>query len=801
MAKQGKHRKTQHQTSDLDAVCTAPPPGETQAQLTQRHDQLVALLGVIHEISSTLDPRTILNSIVRKALELLDADEGTIYLLDPSGQELQAAVAVGEFAAEALASPVKMGEGITGHVAQTKVGEIVNHAEHDPRAKHIPGTPAGEPESLLCAPLLFQGRLIGVITLRRLGEREFGPDDLDFLTGLADHAAVTLENASLLKQAQRQSADLTVLHDINLDIASQLDTQKLFEKITRQAANLLDAEGSTIALYDAEAKEVELVSAYGLDTQFIGTRLKVGEGLDGRVVETGQPIAVEDYTTWKGRAPQFAEAICGSILAVPMEWHGQIIGVLEVQALQKKRAFTEEEISLARLFAAQAAVALQNARLMEQTHRRTQELATLYEISLDLTSQLDTQRLLEKIACHAAALLHAEGATIDLYDPEAKELELVSASNLDCRFIGTRLKVGEGLAGKVVQTGQPMTVEDYATWEGRSPQYEGVAFGSAMAVPMEWQGQIIGVLGVHEIEKRRAFTEEEVFLARLLATQAAVALQNARLYGELKAAYERLQVAQEEMLKVERLRALGEMASGIVHDFNNTLTPMLGFLLMALRDPALPSQVRSDLEQVRQGVLDATRIVNRLRDFYRPRDEAEPTQLIGINQLIHDVVQSTRPQWHDAPKKQGTPITLSLQLGLVRSIRGHSADLQQMLMNLITNAVEAMPNGGTLSIRTRTDGDWVVLELADTGVGMPPEVKARLFEPFFTTKGEGHAGLGLATCYGVVQRHGGFIRVESRLGEGTWVTVRFPIANESTPPGGNLQGTSDVITKASAAKR
>ncbi|MBC7263396.1 MAG: GAF domain-containing protein [Chloroflexi bacterium] len=800
MAKQGKHRKTLHVTSDLDAARSAPPPSETEARLQQRHDQLVALLGVIHELSSSLDTQTILDSIVRRALQLLNADEGTIYLLDSSGQELQPIVAIGEFAAETLAAPVKVGEGITGYVAQTRIGEIVNHAERDPRAKHIPGTPGGEPESLLSAPLLFQDRLIGVITLRRLGEREFELGDLDFLTGLADHAAVALENARMLKEARDRSADLATLHDINLDIASLLVTQKLFEKITRHAAKLLGTEGSTIALYDAGTEEVELVSAYGPDVQFIGTRLKVGEGLDGKVVQTGQPIAVEDYATWNGRSPQFAEAVFGSILAVPMEWQGQVIGVLEAQALRKKRAFSEEEVSLARLLAAQAAVALQNARLLEQTHRRTQELAALYEISLDITSQLDTQKLLQKIVRHAADLLGADGGTIDLYYPDAQELELVSASNQACRFIGTRLKVGEGLAGKVVQTGQPMTVEDYANWEGRSPQYDGVSFGSALAVPMEWQGQIIGALGVHEIGKKRVFTEEEVSLIRLLAAQAAVALQNARMYEDLKAAYERLQVAQEEVLKVERLRALGEMASGIVHDFNNTLTPMLGFLLMALRDPALPSQVRSDLEQVRQGVLDATRIVNRLREFYRPRDEEEPALLIGINQLIRDVVQSTRPQWHDAPKEQGITIHLSLQLGLVRSIRGHSADLQQMLMNLIANAVEAMPKGGTMSIRTRTDGDWVVMELADTGVGMPPEVKARLFEPFFTTKGEGHAGLGLATCYGVVKRHGGFIRVESRLGEGTWVTVRLPAAKEETPTNGNLEPVSDVTKNRNAAK-
>lgn len=252
----------------------------------------------------------------------------------------------------------------------------------------------------------------------------------------------------------------------------------------------------------------------------------------------------------------------------------------------------------------------------------------------------------------------------------------------------------------------------------------------------------------------------------------------------LQEAMQQLQQTQQQVIQQQRLRALGEMASGIAHDFNNALTPILGLTELLLDDPKVTAdpQVKRYLEMIRTAAQDAAQTVSRLREFYRPRGRAELRQPLDVNTIVEEVVRLTAPRWREQAEAKGVFIRVHTDLQPVPLVPANGSELREVLQNLIFNAVDAMPRGGDMTLRTLTvdssGGEWVVIEVQDNGVGMDEETRARCFEPFFSTKGEQGSGLGLAVVYGIVQRHDGKIEVDSKVGEGTTVRVFLPVATQ-----------------------
>jgi signal transduction histidine kinase len=242
----------------------------------------------------------------------------------------------------------------------------------------------------------------------------------------------------------------------------------------------------------------------------------------------------------------------------------------------------------------------------------------------------------------------------------------------------------------------------------------------------------------------------------------------------------RLELTQEQLVRQERLRALGEMASGVVHDLNNALVPIVGYtsLLLAKADGLdNRTKVREHLEMIATAGENASQLVRALREFYRHRDHTEVFEPIILSELLATVVSLTEPKWRVQTQVAGRPIRVVTELQDAGIVDGNSAELRDVFTNLIFNAVDAMPEGGTLTIRAVPDaaGSSAVAEVTDSGVGMAPDVQRRCFEPFFTTKGQGGTGLGLARVYGIVQRHHGAIEIDSEPGRGTTIRIRLPL--------------------------
>jgi len=246
---------------------------------------------------------------------------------------------------------------------------------------------------------------------------------------------------------------------------------------------------------------------------------------------------------------------------------------------------------------------------------------------------------------------------------------------------------------------------------------------------------------------------------------------------ELEHALEQLRTTQQQVVKQERLRALGMMAGGIAHDFNNALTMMLGYgelLLPWVSRMAPNSKEQGYIANIVAAAQDAAHVVSRLRDFYRPTEEGDVRVPIDIGQLCQQAVDFTAPKWNIHARSRGIQIEMKTDFGEALHVMGSAPELREVLTNLIFNSVDAMPNGGSITVRTRALPEHVRVEVIDTGAGMTPEEKAQCLEPFYTTKGERGTGLGLAVAYGIIQRHGGNIEIESEKGEGTAFSLVLP---------------------------
>ncbi len=257
-------------------------------------------------------------------------------------------------------------------------------------------------------------------------------------------------------------------------------------------------------------------------------------------------------------------------------------------------------------------------------------------------------------------------------------------------------------------------------------------------------------------------------------TSAAQAAQAEKHVTELSHYIAEQERIREQFSQMEKLSALGELASGVAHDFNNTLAGILGRAQLLQRTNDL-EKVKRGLEIIIKTAEDGAKTVKRIQDFARQRRDHD-FELVSIDQILMDASEITRPRWKNCAEASNIHITMDLQIGSNALVMGDDSELREVLVNMVFNAIDAMPEGGTLTLTTRTGNESVIIEVIDTGVGMYPEVRSKIFDPFFTTKGKAGLGLGLAVSFGIIRRHGGNIEVESQYGHGTQFRITLPLA-------------------------
>ncbi len=430
-------------------------------------------------------------------------------------------------------------------------------------------------------------------------------------------------------------------------------------------------------------------------------------------------------------------------------------------------------------------------RLRQATSQK-EKFTALLTVSNAVIESLELDQILDTIAHEVRKVIQVDECTVFLLD-EAQGVLVPAACDVQSfrdEMMAVRLPLGQGVTGHVALTGRGQIVND-ALNDPRAVQVPGtpVEQSALLCVPLWVRDKVAGAITLTRVGER-VFGEEDLELATLFAGQCSAAIANARLYEEARRAYHDLRETQAQLVQSAKLNALGELAGGVAHDFNNILAAILGRTQLLLKDAANEGQ-RRQLEVIEQAALDGAQAVRRVQEFTRVRQD-EHFALLDLKQVIHDVVELTRPAWQAEAKRRGVSLSAVFDLRAHQPVAGNASELREVFTNLVLNALDAMPGGGALTLSSADEGGEVCVRVSDSGVGMDPVTQARIFDPFFTTKPVKGTGLGLSVAYGIITRHHGRIEVESELGRGSSFTVRLPAAEvgeagKETEAGGSLR--------------
>lgn len=437
------------------------------------------------------------------------------------------------------------------------------------------------------------------------------------------------------------------------------------------------------------------------------------------------------------------------------------------------------------------------AEIGERTRAETElkqqfvRISLLNQITQAISDRQDTDSILHVVLRQLEDHMGLDLGMIALLDPKTSMLN-VAALRVKNSLLADQFDVHEGSVVPLAESGfqlceKGQTVYFADTIKSTAPFLEKLAvlgWRSTAAVPLMVEEKLFGVLIASRL-KAEAFSSGDCEFLRMLSEHVALAAHQSRLHKELETAYNELRQTQAAVLQQERLKALGQMASGIAHDVNNALSPVVGFSDIILRgDFGLDQRGKKYLKYIRTAGEDIAHIVARLREFYRTRDDQESLQDLNLNTLVDQVIEMTRPRWRDIPQSNSLTIDVQTELMVdMPNLPGIESEIREAFTNLVINAVDAMPQGGKITLRTRMlrhqpNSKYprqIAVEVTDSGTGMTEETRKRCLEPFFSTKGKRGTGLGLAMVYGVMKRHEGTIEIDSEVGKGTTFRLLFPV--------------------------
>jgi signal transduction histidine kinase len=419
------------------------------------------------------------------------------------------------------------------------------------------------------------------------------------------------------------------------------------------------------------------------------------------------------------------------------------------------------------------------------------KLGTLNEM-VELAARIPRiQDLLGLVLQSTMRAVRATVGSIMILDRDRTVLRLAASRGIPDEVVpAVEVKVGEGVAGKVVEMGEPVLVDDIASDprfnKANDPQYGN---GSFICMPIRVGDRVIGVInmakkrdGALAESLRQPFSSTDLQFLNALMTYIGYAVDNSRLLEEaqqsasqLQGVVDDLKSTQAQLVRGETLRAMGQLSSGMAHHLNNLFAVILGRVEL-LMGKVQDTPVRRSLEIIQRTAQDGAEVVRRVQRFSRVQPVSDAVA-VDLNQLVHEVVELTRPRWQDEAQLRGSRIEVAVEAGVIGAAAGEPAPLREVLMNLLLNAADAITQAGKITLRTWARDDRVYCSVTDTGAGMPDEVRRRALEPFFTTKGPKATGLGLSVAYGTVQRYGGTLTVESAEGQGTTVEVSLPTAS------------------------
>ena len=637
--------------------------------------------------------------------------------------------------------------------------------------------------AVLSVPLLAQDHPIGALVLYRDEAGPFSPEAVELAQVFAAQAAVAIENARLYRRAEDRATKLKALSDLTRLIVSAAAGDNIFHAVAEVSTQLLGARLARVWIDDPDRGVVRIEASHGIDLQSAGSQ-DVGielaaedSGIVASVLREREPIYGPDIQKDPRRSARLVRQVrdLHAFAALPLAAGDRVVGVLFL-VFAEERDFIGEEREIMQLVADHAAIAIRQAQLYRDADLRRQEAEVMAELASNINASLELDDVLASVAAGARALCRADSARIAVRTPDDPAIRFrhTIGTSYD-GWLEVVVVPGRGVGGQVLATGEPFRTNHYEAdpriTHHYLPHARAEQIVAEIAVPIRTQEELHGVLYVSNRSSRPFTDRDEAVLCRL-ADYAGAGIKNANLYQGLREALDQLGKSQTALVQNERLRALGEMAAGVAHDFNNMLAVIVGRTDLLLGRTGDPYMLRG-LQDVRRAATTGAATVRRIQNFTGTR-RARPPGRVALGDIVREVAQLTRVRWKDEAQRRGIPYEVTVE-GDAPPVAGHPDELREVFTNLLNNALDAMPDGGRCTFRVGSSAGTATVDIEDTGRGMPPDVAARIFEPFFTTKGPKGSGLGLSVSWGIISSSGGTITVDTLPDVGTRMTVRLPI--------------------------
>lgn len=732
---------------------------------------------IIKKILSPAGPDYLFNDIVNHLTNLFVADYGYITRWDETQKRAFLVASTHSMEGSSLNVELPPNEArTTENILKTGQILLLEDIETMPHILHPTGN-SRKAQSAICLPLVAREYKFGVAVLAYESRRHYTSEDRIYADRVGYQIALALWTVRQDEISQRQLNETRTLMQIGqaLGETERVGLNVVLQLIVDSTRKLVpQAEKTVIHLIDKDDKSLvpRAISGFHQNEQMTpNLKMHIGTGVAGQVLQDGITINIVDVDT----DPRFLQTAVRpayrSLLVSPVQTAGKQLGTISVES-EKPYAFSDHEIELLKSLGIQAAIAIENTRLFENTQQSLKEVNALYKISWGLASSLDANQLIQDVVTLLQQNFGYYHVQIFLLDPANGDLLFkrgsgeIGATLLEQEF---RLPRGLGIVGHVVETTTPFVTNNVndVVFFYRHPLLPNTL--SELATPIKVEGQVVGVLDIHHTPPHR-LTNGDLQLMTAVADQLAVALQKASLYTNLQKALQQEQTIRSQLLQSERLALVGRLLASVSHELNNPLQGIQNALFLLKEEGNLSIQGNQDLDIILSETERMAALIERLRSAYRPvgvRD-FRPVQL---NNLVEDVYAliSTHMR-HKQIAFEFFPDTP------LPAVSGISDQIRQVVLNLFLNAIEIMKPGGCLTVQTRglATQKEVLLAVKDTGPGIDPEILPNIFEPFITNKITG-TGLGLTITHDIIHQHHGRIEAENDAAGGAIFKVWLPM--------------------------
>lgn len=761
------------------------------ASLYQQTQQQLTELGTLYQASATmtanLDQDFVLQTVVSEMVRALQVDSCTIFVWDKDQQSLHPAAHRNQFYFDDQAdSPHHLGlsqinnlesYGIVQRVLDTQELRSLRIDEAWTE-EDITLLREAKLRSLLLVPLVRRSHIFGLLALGEMTKpRSYSPAELRLAQNLAGQAAVAIEHAHLFGQANRRIAELSTFHRIVLQLNSPLRLNAVLDAISEAALRLIEANNLHIYLYDADTQEFSLSSALWRDGSrkpAVAKPRASGEGLTATVVREGHPIVINDAASHPFfQSPQAKSWGISAIAGFPLKFGDEVIGAFTT-TYKEPHVFSEEELLLLNLLAEHAAVAVRNAGLYADSQRRLRDMSALVDMAKHVTGNLHLESVLQTTVQSLRRLLNARASTITMLTEDRNELIVKAADGVEREFMHAHMKLEGSISGKVIKEGKLVYTRD----AHKDPEFLffDLVVRSLLAVPLVIRDEPVGTLTV-DSDQANAFSESDKQLMTIAAAQVSVAIANARLFEELERRAQELAVAYEELKESDRLK--DELVQNVSHELRTPLTFVKGYvdLLMDGDRGLLTPEQQEYLQIVSDKTDDITRIIEDIITLQRIDSGNLQLETVAMVDLLHTAVAGHGM----VAEKKGLTVRLApTQIdGMVNIDKGR---INQVIDNLIGNAIKFSPDGGIITVTLLEQDDVVCVSVSDQGIGMSADKHQRIFERFYQIDGSsrrrfGGTGIGLAIVKRIIDAHHGKIWVESELNRGSSFLFTLPKAH------------------------